>query len=80
MNLYETITNRIIASLEAGVIPWRKEWKASARGTTLILLATLEMDLAALDSQMVAGEISPAEYLRISHMLDERLEEAANNE
>lgn len=33
MNLYETITNRIIASLEAGVIPWRKEWKASARGT-----------------------------------------------
>lgn len=33
MNAYETITSRIIASLEAGVVPWRKEWKASAAGT-----------------------------------------------
>lgn len=33
MNAYETITARIIASLEAGVVPWRKEWKASASGT-----------------------------------------------
>lgn len=47
---------------------------------SLILVAMLEMDLATLDSQMVAGEISPAEYLRISYMLDERLEEAAKYE
>lgn len=33
MNAYETITARIIASLESGVVPWRKEWKASAAGT-----------------------------------------------
>jgi antirestriction protein ArdC len=26
MNVYESITNKIIESLEAGVIPWRKEW------------------------------------------------------
>lgn len=26
MNVYESITNKIIDSLEAGVIPWRKEW------------------------------------------------------
>jgi antirestriction protein ArdC len=26
MNVYESITNKIVASLEAGVIPWRKEW------------------------------------------------------
>jgi antirestriction protein ArdC len=26
MNSYETITNRIIAQLESGVIPWRKDW------------------------------------------------------
>lgn len=35
MNVYETITARIVASLEAGVIPWRKEWKASARGSVM---------------------------------------------
>jgi antirestriction protein ArdC len=28
---YETITNHIIASLENGVIPWRKEWKVSGK-------------------------------------------------
>jgi antirestriction protein ArdC len=30
MNIYETVTNRIIDALEQGVIPWRKEWQASA--------------------------------------------------
>lgn len=30
MSVYETITNRIIETLESGVIPWRKEWKVSA--------------------------------------------------
>lgn len=34
MNSYEIITARIVESLEAGVIPWRKEWKASATGTS----------------------------------------------
>lgn len=34
MTPYETITGRIIASLEAGVIPWRKPWKATAHGTS----------------------------------------------
>lgn len=33
MNLYETITNRIIAQLEQGKIPWKKEWSATAHGT-----------------------------------------------
>ena len=28
-NIYETITDRIIAQLESGIIPWRKEWKSS---------------------------------------------------
>jgi antirestriction protein ArdC len=31
MNVYETITNRIIDSLNAGVIPWRKQWKDSRK-------------------------------------------------
>jgi antirestriction protein ArdC len=30
MSVYETITNRIIETLESGVIPWRKEWTVSA--------------------------------------------------
>jgi antirestriction protein ArdC len=33
MTAYETITARIIAQLESGVIPWRKPWTATARGT-----------------------------------------------
>lgn len=32
MNVYESITNKIIAQLEAGVIPWRKEWKVTGEG------------------------------------------------
>jgi antirestriction protein ArdC len=32
MNVYETVTERLIASLEAGRIPWRQPWKASAEG------------------------------------------------
>ena len=29
MHVYETITNKLIAQLEAGIIPWRKEWKTT---------------------------------------------------
>ncbi len=31
MHIYETITNRIIESLESGKIPWRKQWTVSAK-------------------------------------------------
>lgn len=31
-SVYETITDRIISQLEAGRIPWRKEWKDRGRG------------------------------------------------
>lgn len=30
VNIYESVTNRILEQLDGGVIPWRKEWKASA--------------------------------------------------
>lgn len=29
MSVYEQVTDRIISQLEAGNIPWRKEWKVS---------------------------------------------------
>jgi antirestriction protein ArdC len=29
MNVYESVTNRILEQLDAGIIPWRKEWKAT---------------------------------------------------
>jgi antirestriction protein ArdC len=36
MNTYETITNRIIAELEKGSIPWRKDWgSASSSGAPI---------------------------------------------
>jgi antirestriction protein ArdC len=28
IDVYQTVTDRIIATLEAGRIPWRQEWKA----------------------------------------------------
>lgn len=28
MNVYEIVTNRVLASLEKGIIPWQKPWKA----------------------------------------------------
>jgi antirestriction protein ArdC len=31
MNVYEIVTNRIIESLQGGIIPWQKPWKAGAR-------------------------------------------------
>ena len=31
MNVYESITNRIIDALESGRIPWRKQWKVSGK-------------------------------------------------
>lgn len=34
-NAYEVVTNRLIAKLESGVIPWRQPWKNTARGAHL---------------------------------------------
>jgi antirestriction protein ArdC len=33
--IYETITDRIISTLESGVIPWKREWKTSGKSTGL---------------------------------------------
>jgi antirestriction protein ArdC len=33
MNIYEEVNNRIIAQLEAGVVPWRKEWRVSGHSS-----------------------------------------------
>jgi antirestriction protein ArdC len=34
-NAYETITARLIAQLESGVVPWRQPWKNTSRGSYL---------------------------------------------
>lgn len=34
-SIYEVVTDRIITTLEAGVIPWRQEWKTSGKKTGL---------------------------------------------
>lgn len=50
MNIYQTVTERIIKSLQQGVIPWRKPWRVaghpknfitckSYRGINILLLA-----------------------------------------
>jgi antirestriction protein ArdC len=35
MDVYEKITQRIIETLESGVIPWRKEWKTAGKSSGL---------------------------------------------
>lgn len=35
MSVYESITNRIIESLESGVIPWKRDWKTSGKTSGL---------------------------------------------
>lgn len=32
-NVYEQVTDRIIAQLEGGIIPWRKEWKSTGHSS-----------------------------------------------
>jgi antirestriction protein ArdC len=39
--VYESITERIIKQLEAGVIPWRKEWKNTGSGLPYNLVSNL---------------------------------------
>ncbi|RRA49300.1 DUF1738 domain-containing protein [Acidipila sp. EB88] len=33
LNIYETVTARILASLKAGVVPWSKPWQGNSKGT-----------------------------------------------
>lgn len=34
-SVYEVVTDRIVSQLEAGIIPWKKEWKTSGRSSGL---------------------------------------------
>jgi antirestriction protein ArdC len=52
INIYQTVTDRILKQLDAGVIPWRKTWTAGMpkslttgkeyRGVNILVLATAE--------------------------------------
>jgi antirestriction protein ArdC len=35
MNVYQTVTDRLVEAMQAGKIPWRQPWKARARGGSL---------------------------------------------
>jgi len=68
MNIYQTITNRIIEQLEKGVIPWRKPWKVS--GTDI---------KGANDLKKVAfNRISKTAYSPLNQMLLTRAGEYAS--
>src|SRR5262245_20479067 len=42
MDIYTTITNRIVAQLEAGTIPWQKPWRGGRAGLPKNLLSQKE--------------------------------------
>jgi len=75
VNVYELVTNRILAELEKGVIPWRKTWSGSApinyltrkpyRGTNLFLLPHGGEDLTFKQCQECGGKIKKSEKSHI---------------
>ena len=50
MSIYQTVTDRILTQLKAGVVPWRKPWTSGLprslasgkeyRGINILMLAT----------------------------------------
>ena len=76
LNIYQTVTDRIIAQLEQGVIPWRKTWRGSEpinyvsrkqyRGINLMLLPYGGEYLTFLQAKDAGGHIKKGEK---SHMI-----------
>jgi len=77
VNVYELVTNRILAELEKGVIPWRKPWRGSApinyisrkqyRGVNLLLLPHGGEYLTFKQCQECGGKIKKGEK---SHVIN----------
>ena len=64
MDLYQTITDRMIAEMEAGVIPWRKPWMASGRAVSHVTGKPYS-----LLNQMLLGK--PGEWLTFKQVQQE---------
>ncbi|MCR4887116.1 MAG: ssDNA-binding domain-containing protein [Clostridiales bacterium] len=64
MDLYQTITDRMIAEMEAGVIPWRKPWMASGRAVSHVTGKAYS-----LLNQMLLGR--PGEWLTFKQVQQE---------
>jgi len=70
-NVYQAVTDRIIAQLEQGVIPWRKTWKGSEpinyvsrkryKGINLMLLPYGGEYLTFLQAKEAGGHIKKGE-------------------
>jgi antirestriction protein ArdC len=59
--IYETVTNQIIAELEAGAIPWTQPWKNQRRGGI--------MPLNAATGRPYSGVNIPILLDRIQHLM-----------
>jgi antirestriction protein ArdC len=76
MNIYETVTTRILSQLAAGVIPWRKTWQAGLpkslvskreyRGINLLVLGSSEYAsrywLTFRQTQHLGGHVRKGEH------------------
>ena len=76
MNIYETVTNRILSQLAAGQIPWRKTWKAGLpkslaskreyRGINILVLGSSEYAsrywLTFRQAQHLGGHVRKGEH------------------
>lgn len=65
MDIFQTVTDRIVAELENGVIPWRKPWKAAG----LAISHTTGRPYSLLN-QMLLGR--PGEYLTFAQVKQEK--------
>ncbi len=64
MDIYAEITNRIVAEMEQGIIPWRKPWMASGSAVSHVTGKPYS-----LLNQILLG--SPGEYLTFKQCSDE---------
>lgn len=72
-NPYDAITNRIIAKLEAGVVPWRKEWNVPANQRALGNMprnAKTNRPYRGINFAILYGEYSDPRWLTFKEAID----------
>ena len=76
INVYELITNRIIAEMEKGIIPWHKPWTCSngavshITGRPYSLLNQILLRLGEPEAENTTDEVPVKEYLTFKQIMD----------
>src|SRR5271166_3541036 len=74
--IYETVTNRIIAELEAGAIPWTQPWKNQKSGGVMPLNRATGRPYSGINIPILCGAASAFDIPPINGSPQERIAEA----